>query len=335
MKILVTGAGGFLGTALVGRLLAQGFTDIRCMVRSRKDPSWSERWRAQYPNANLEILTGNLLRPQDAAHAVDGVDLIYHVAAALRGPWADMVQNSVVGSRRLLEALNGRKPRIVLVSTFSVYGVAGMPSGALLNEESPLETHPELRDPYTLSKLWQERLFREYQQKLGFELVVVRPGVLYGEGSGALSGRVGQSMFGFFLHLGHGNILPLNQVDNCAEALIVAASKPEAANQTYNVCDDDLPTCGQYLSQYRKHVQPLRVLPVPYSVLLLMSWAVEKYHVWSRGQLPAAFNIYLAKTLWKGTRFDNSKLKSLGWRPVISTAEGLKRSFAYHRAKLG
>ncbi len=325
MNILITGAGGFLGAALVRRLQARGHANLRCLVRSK---------HALRDIPGAEVMTGNLLSPAAAARAVEGVDLIIHAAAAMRGAAADMVLNTVVASRHLLEALGGRRPRIVLVSSFSVYGTAAMARNAVLDEASPLEPHPELRDPYSFAKLRQEKLFEEYQRKLGFELVTVRPGVIYGEGGGAISSRVGQFLFGVFLNLGHGNRLPLCYVDNCAEAIAVAALHPQAANQVYNVCDDDLPTCSQYLREYRRQVQDIRVLPVPYSALMAVSWAVEKYHSWSHGQLPAVFTRYLTRTLWKGTRFDNSRIKGLGWTPMVTTTEALRRAFAYHRAQL-
>ncbi len=331
MKTLITGAGGFLGQALVSRLLAHGYTSLRCMVRSRPRNQAFERLRAQYPDASIEVFSGNLLSREDAARALEDCDLVFHVAAAMRGAPADMIMNTCVASKRLLEGLAGRKPRIVLVSSFAVYGTAGLPWRAVVDERTPLETRPELRDPYAFSKLRQESLFAEYRDRLGFDLVTVRPGVLYGPGGGGMSSRVGQFMFGRFFHFGHSNRLPLNYVDNCAEALAIAGRNPEASGQVYNAVDDGLPTCRQYLRLYRREVKNIPVIPVPYSLLLAGSWAVEKYHAWSQGQLPAAFTVYSTRTLWKGTRFDNSKLKGLGWKPIVSTEEGLRRAFAWLR----
>lgn len=331
MRTLITGAGGFLGSALVARLLAHGYTDLRCTVRSRYQPAAFERLRAQYPAASIEVFPANLLSREDAARAADGCDLIFHVAAAMRGATADIVMNTCVASKHLLESLGGRQPRIVLVSSFAVYGTATLPWGCVINEQTPLELHPELRDPYTFAKLRQEKLFVEYRDRFGFDLVIVRPGVLYGPGGGAMSVRVGQLMFGRFLQFGHANSLPLNYVDNCAEALVVTGLNPAAANQTYNAVDDDLPSCAQYLRRYRREVKKIPTIPIPYPLLLAGSWAVEKYHAWSKGQLPAVFTVYSTRSLWKGTRFDNTKLKGLGWSPIVSTEEGLRRAFAWIR----
>ena len=225
--------------------------------------------------------------------------------------------------------------RIVLCSSFAVYGVAGLPRGAVVNEDTPLEPHPEKRDVYSQVKLRQERLFREYQEKHGFELVVVRPGVIYGPGGSPFSSRVGLSLFGLFLHLGGRNLLPLSYVDNCAEAIALAGRAPGAAEQAINVHDDDMPTCKAYLDAYREQVRPLRTVSVPLPALQLLSVAVERYHRWSRGQLPAIFTPYKTATAWRGNRFDNAKLKGLGWRQLVPTDEGMRRTFAQLRGLAG
>ena len=71
------------------------------------------------------------------------------------------------------------------------------------------------------------------------------------------------SMFlhGGFLHLGGNNLLPLTYVDNCAEAIVVAALTPGASGQVYNVVDDDLVTSKQYLALYKSRVAPVRSVP--------------------------------------------------------------------------
>lgn len=333
MKILVTGAGGFLGKAIVERLLAHGQNDIRCMLRDTSKARGLEAIAARYPAARLEFVTVNLRNLGEIAPAVSGCEMVIHAAAALKGSPAEMFMDSVVASRNLLEAVvNELRPiRVVLVSSFGAMGVAELPRGAMVNENTPLERHPERRDVYSHSKLRQEQLFWEYSAKYGFELVVLRPGVIYGPGGGHFSNRVGLKLFGRFLHLGGNNLLPLTYVENCAEAIVVAALTPSAAGQVYNVVDDDLVTSKQYLALYKSKVAPVRSVPVPYSALMWGSKMVERYSERSRGQLPAIFTPYKTQAMWGGNQFSNAKLKSIGWRPLISTREGLERAFAAFR----
>ena len=171
----------------------------------------------------------------------------------MRGSPADLFLNTVVASKNLLEAAAGAVKRVVLVSSFSVYGAADLPRGTLIDERTPLETRPEKRDAYSHAKLRQELLVREYQQRHGFELVVLRPGVIYGPGGGPFSMRVGLQLPGLFLHCGRGNPLPLSYVENCAEAIAVAGSAEQPSrDEAYNVLDDGIPTCRAYLRAYQR-----------------------------------------------------------------------------------
>jgi len=337
MKILLTGAGGFLGTAILDRLLARQFTHVRCLFRSRRDPQHIAALRQLYPHANIEEMQGNLVRRTDAECAMNGVDLIIHAAAAMRGAPADMALNTLVASRNLLDCVKLRSPaeqqrtRIVLISSFSVYGAAQLKRGQKIDENTPLEPYPERREPYAFVKLRQELLFQEYREKYGFELVVLRPGVIYGPGGGPYSYRVGMNLFGLFLHLGQGNTLPLTYVDNCGDAVVVASTSPGSAGQIFNIHDDDLLTSRQYLRAYRREVKRIPTVGLPYWLTMVIARLMEKYHQYSKGQLPAIFTPYIAAGLWKGTHFDNSKVRSLGWRPIVTTDEGLKRTFAFLR----
>lgn len=335
MKILVTGAGGFLGKALVERLLAHGQNDLRCMLRDTSKARGLEAIAAHYPQARLEFVTANLRNPNEIPRAVSGADMVIHAAAALKGSPAEMFMDSVVASRNLLEAIaNELRPiRVVLVSSFGAMGVAELPRGAMVDENTPLEQHPEQRDVYSHSKLRQEQLFWEYHEKYGFELVVLRPGVIYGPGGGHFSNRVGLSLFGRFLHLGGNNLLPLTYVDNCAEAIVVAALYEGSNGQVYNVVDDDLVTSRQYLALYKSRVKPVRSIPVPYPVLMWGSRMVERYSERSKGQLPAIFTPYKTRAMWAGNQFSNAKLKSIGWKPVVLTREGLERAFTAFRTE--
>lgn len=332
MKILVTGAAGFLGGALVEQLLERGETDIRCFVRPGSNLERLEALRATHPEASIEYFQGNLTSAKDAADSVKGVRVVYHLAAAMAGSAADMFLNTVVTSKNLLEAVKKRKTiKVVLVSSFGVYGVSDLPARARVDEDTPIETRPEARDVYSYSKWRQEKLFHDYQREYGFPLVVLRPGVIYGRGGAAMSSRVGLNIFGVFFLFGRNNRLPLSHVTNCAEAIAIAGSHPDAPGNVYNVHDDDLPTAAEYLREYRRRVRSMPWLPVPYVVTRGLSRAVEWYHMWSQGQLPAVLTPYKSDAMWKGNTFDNTRIKSLGWKQRVGTREGLDECFAYWR----
>ncbi|HVJ88273.1 MAG TPA: NAD(P)-dependent oxidoreductase [Labilithrix sp.] len=329
MTVLVTGCSGFLGVPTVERLLAHGERDLRCFLRPGSKRERLEAVIRRYPHAKVEYFVGSLNSASSAAEAVKGCDVVYHLAAALSGAPADMFLNTVVTTRNLLDGMRSeaKPPRLVHVSSFGVYGVANLPRGAMVDEKTPLETHPEKRDPYSQTKLRQEMLVWEYAQRYSIPTVVLRPGVIYGPGGGAFSTRVGLNLFGVFLHLGGKNLLPITYVDNCAEAIVVAGKSKDADGQIYNVVDDELVTADRWLELYRKRVKRVPTVRVPYIGLVAISELVSRYHVYSKGQLPAVFTRYKSATTWGGNRFDNTKLRGLGWRPIVSTPDGLDRAF--------
>lgn len=339
MKVLVTGAGGFLGRRIVERLLAHNVLDVRAMLRDPSKGAALEAVAANFPSAHVELFAADLKNPTQLAAAVADVDLIVHAAAAMKGSAAEMFLDSVVASRNLLDAIvaearrSARRLRVVHISSFGVYGVPSLPRGATVDEATPLEQNPGERDVYSFTKLRQEQLFWEYRDRFpdAIDLVVLRPGVIYGPGGSHFSNRVGLSMFGVFLHLGGSNLLPLTFVDNCAEAVVVAALSDQSSGEVYNVVDDDLVTSREYLRRYGREVRPLRAVPVPYPLFAWGAKLLERYVHRSRGQLPAIFTPYKVRALWGGNRFSNRKLKSLGWKPLVATREGLGRAFEHMR----
>ncbi len=337
MKVLLTGAGGFLGIHVLQSLLKHGHKEIRCLIRDAAKSERIAEISKQFPDAQVEICCGNLRSESDCEGAVRGVSLIFHLAAGMNGAAADLFADSVVASRNLLEAVVSRleppapSTRIVLVSSFGVYGVTPLGRGARVDEQTPLETHPEWRDVYSHAKLRQEQLFWNFQKRFGLQLVVLRPGVIYGPGGGRISSRVGLQVGPLFVHLGGRNRIPLSFVENCAEAIVIAGTHRNSAGQVYNVHDDQLLTAAEYLHKYRKSVKRLRYIRIPYGVLRCLSWFLERYNRRSLGQLPPILTRYKVGAQWGGNRFDNTKLRQLGWVQVVSTQESLERTFASFR----
>ena len=209
--------------------------------------------------------------------------------------------------------------RFVNVSSFAVYSNLKLDRGALLDETCPLEEASQERfDAYGFGKLKQEELVREYGRERNLPYVNVRPGAVFGPGKPGLSGRVGINTFGFFVHLGGPNRLPLTFVDNCAEAIVLAGLKPGIEGETFNIVDDDLPTSTQFLRAYKERVDPFFSLRVPYFAAAGICRLWEKYSKWSGNQLPPVFNRRRCAAEWKGNRYSNQKLKDrLGWTPRV------------------
>jgi nucleoside-diphosphate-sugar epimerase len=337
VRILVTGASGFLGRAVVERLAARGDLNLRCFVRPNSNVSGLEEIRNRYPRARLDFVIGNLASPDDARRAVQGVDTIYHLAAGMRGHPATIFVNTVVASKYLLEAIQDKKRRIVLISSLGVYGTSFLETDHLIGEDTELDPHPEKRNVYFHAKIWQERLFRDHAARGRVDLVVLRPGILYGTANPnrGFPARIGILVGSLLIVLGGGSRLPLSHVVNCAEAVVLAGQNVEASGQSYNVIDDNLPSTIEYLRQYKHQVKNIAHIRLPFLLTMLLSRTVEKYHAKTYGQIPAVLTPYESSAMWKGYQFDNHRIKNLGWKQIVPTEEGLRETFAYLRGANG
>jgi len=335
VTVLVTGAGGFLGRRIAASLLEQGVVQLRLHVRARAPDGLAEDLRARFPQASIEVAAANLLYRRDLDALVDGVDCVVHAAAGMRGAAADMFANTVVGTRNLLDAaVSAGVRRVVLVSSFAVYRTTALATGGRHDESVPIEEVGIAKGAYAHAKTRQEHLVARYRQVHGLETVTLRPGVIYGPGGEGPSSRVGISAMGLFFSLGGRAELPLTYVENCADAIAVAALRaPDGA--AYSVVDDALPSCADYLRAYRRSRGGLRVLPVPYWALLLGSRMLVAYHRRSKGQLPAVFTPYVVRSVYRPFRHSNAALKALGWQPRVDTGEGMRKTFEAVRAAAG
>jgi nucleoside-diphosphate-sugar epimerase len=330
--ILITGASGFIGTRVVEALLKLGFRNLRCLARPATETLKINALASSYADqANVEVMKGNLLSPEDCLAAASDASVIIHLAAG-RGEksFPDAFMNSVVTTRNLLDAGHHHKclRRFVNISSFAVYTNTGKPRWRLLDESCPVEAHPERRaDAYCFAKVKQDQMVSEYAEKFGVPYVIVRPGYVFGPGKRAITGRVGIDSFGRFLHLGGGNPIPFTYVENCADAIVLAALKKGIDGEVFNVVDDDLPSSRKFLRLYKKNVKFFKSVYLPHFLSFALCYLWERYASWSHGQLPAAFNRKRWHANWRKTNYSNQKLKRLGWTPKVPMTEGLKRYF--------
>src|SRR5262249_27113160 len=194
-----------------------------------------------------------LERPDSCRRALEGSDVLFHVAAALRGGVPALFLSNVVGTRGLIEQAHGAGiGRMVLVSSIAVHGVSHLPRHAVVDESCPLDPEAHLRDPYTYSKVEQERVAWDAHQRGLVRLVVVRPGVIYGPGRDCISARVGLRLGRLVVRMGGRQRLPYTFVENCASAVLLAGAVPGAEGEAFNITDDAPPTGRELLAESRR-----------------------------------------------------------------------------------
>ena len=300
---------------------------MRLLLRASSETSWLRPFREEFPDVEIAEIRGNLLNREVCERACHGVSIVYHLAAG-RGQksYPDAFLNSVVTTRNLIASLENSDSlrRFVNVSSMAVYEVQGR---RIINEDCPVikESHG-VGEAYVYGKVKQDQLVLHWAEEKGFPYVIVRPGVVFGEGNHGLPGRVGIGTFGVFLHLGGSNRLPLTYVENCADAIALAGVFDGIEGEVFNVVDDDCPTSRHLLKAFKKQVRPFSSIYAPYPVFYGFSWIWEKYSSWSDGQLPPIFNRRRCDLFWGRREYSNQKVKSsLGWRPVVPMGEALDR----------
>jgi nucleoside-diphosphate-sugar epimerase len=324
-SILVTGAGGFIGSRVAQSLRRLGFTEVRCLVRKPAQAAALQ---------GLQVITGDLSSREDCRAATRGASLIYHLAAGFARSRDRVEADSVTSTRNLLEAVaeSGSVRRFTLVSSFSVYDTRDLAAGAVLDESCPVEREPEgALDAYSYGKLKQEQLLRD--RRAGMEYTIVRPGSVFGPGKAEISGRIGIARSGLFLHLGGSNLLPLTYVDNCADAIVLAGIVKGIDGEVFNVVDDDLITSTEFLRSYKASVAPLRSVYVPRVASRLMCAFGD---LLSRKGGGEAFPLNSRRWShdWKSSRYSNEKAKRLlGWSPAVPLRDGLQRYYQYCRTE--
>jgi NAD dependent epimerase/dehydratase len=173
-QVLVTGAGGFIGSHLA-ETLARAGAKVRAFVRynSRGDHGWLEQ---AAPDAadSIEVFRGDLANPEAVTGALEGCEAVFHLGALIPIPYSyrhprEFVTANVVGTLNVLEAARRSDVgRVVQTSTSEVYGTA---QAVPIDEEHPL--HPQ--SPYAASKVGSDQLALSFQRSFGTPVVVARP----------------------------------------------------------------------------------------------------------------------------------------------------------------
>ena len=321
MRVCVTGGTGFLGAALVRDLLARR-VPVRVLARPSRRADLLE-------SQGAEVVRGGLGDPDCIAHAVEGVDVVYHLAAKVDTPGskAEFLETNVGGTERVLTAcLRQGVGRVVYASSLAVYGPVA--SGQRIDEDTPVDDSPQLRDFYAHSKIVADQLVAAFTRQTGLPITIIRPGIVYGTGKplpvGLLGFTAGKNNFVF----GNPNHrIPLNYVENLTDAMQLAAPSDGGQFQQFNIVDDDDLTLAKYhgtkteVDKTVTHFFPgwPVLLAAPFAEIAIRVLPVGGSMRFSKHQLQRAL-----QDRWYDTHRIREKT---GWAPTVPLKDALHRTW--------
>jgi len=235
-RVLVTGAGGFIGSHLVERLVDLG-ANVRALVEYNSLCSWG--WLDESPvRGDIEVVLGDVRDRDSTVVAAEGRDVVFHLAALIAIPWsydapAAYVETNVVGTLNVLRAAQQTGvERVVHTSTSEVYGTAQY---APIDEAHPLQA----QSPYAASKIGADKIAEAFHLSFGLPIATLRPFNTYGPRQSAravIPTILTQLLGGETIALG--NLAPTRDftyVTDTVEAFVKVVDVAEAVGRVLNV----------------------------------------------------------------------------------------------------
>ncbi len=312
-RVLVTGAGGFIGSHLTERLVELGARAC-ALVHYNALGSWG--WLDHSPRkADIEVLAGDIADQASVRAAVEGTEVVFHLAALIAIPYsyqapASYVRTNIEGTLNVLQAARDLKiERLVHTSTSEVYGTARF---VPITEAHPLQG----QSPYSASKIGADKMVEAFHCSFGVPAVTVRPFNTFGPRQSAravIPTIITQALTGQTVKLG--NLSPtrdLNFVANTVDGFLRTAAEPQAIGQTINLGS------GKEIS-------------VGNLVQVIARLVGKPIDVQSEEKRLRPENSEVERLL-----ADNSRARTLlAWEPKVGLEEGLQRTIAWLRENQG
>ena len=319
MKVLITGATGFLGGALTRRLHGMGW-DVTALGRNPKKLDELE-------NKGIRPLQLDIRRKDELIDSFKGQEVVFH-CAALPSPWGNFekfYQANVLGTRNVVQAcLESNVRRLVYVSTPSIY--FDYNSRVDVKETEPL---PKPISNYAATKLLAEEEVDKGFEK-GLAVVSIRPRALFGEGDTVIFPRLTSRLHsGNLPILGEGeNIVDLTYIENVVDALLLCAESPlNTLGKKYNISNDEPVKIWELVNRICDELNlPRPKRKISYRTANAVATGLELIYTLIPTHPEPPLTRLSVSMLAHSTTLDISAAKNeLGYQPKVSVEEGVER----------
>ena len=314
-KVLITGANGFIGNTLMRYYKQQGTAVIGVDLHGNGD----------------DIIQGDIANPETISHLLEQCDVIVHTAALVSNAMkdSDMWRVNVLATRNLIAAAKHHKVRrFVQISSIVAYGNTAQGE---LDEDYPVHADG---GSYVLTKLASEHAVLAAQASGGIEVVILRPGDVYGPGSRpwiiAPLEAIAKNQF-MLPAKGEGFFRPV-YVDDLIRGIDLAVRHPEAAGEIFNLSCEGYITTKEYFASHYQWLGKKGPMLVSTKVALAVSVIASKVAD-LMGNLNEASPATVAQLATKSWFSIKKAERILGWKPEISFEEGIKRSRQWAKDK--
>jgi len=329
LKILVTGANGFIGSNLVKKLAIDN--EVYSFILKGTD-------QKSLNGVNTEVIYGDVTIPETLENIMKDIDVVYHFAALLSEWWDKSIINvNYNGTINVLEeAVKSNVKRFVFMSSLVVHGFSNFNDA---NEETPIIDIKKAGRPYTKSKILCEQYINSKKNEI--ETVIIRPGFLiFGPNDVLTTYQLCDTLENDLLPMiNHGKAKTCySYVENLIDGLILAGNHKNAPGETFILCDDK-PEYTLFYDFIDSLCKELNVktptFSLPYGLAFpLISFYENLCRLFRKKKSPK-LTTYLLRVAKYDLWFSCNKAKKiLGYEPKIALSEAIKRSVDwYHEYK--
>jgi dihydroflavonol-4-reductase len=325
MKILVTGASGFIGSHLCKYLLSEGHPLRILLLPKESEPDFIQD--------NVEIFRGDITKPESLRRIFEGVDLVYHLAAwavfygkkkQFYGTIVDGTYNLLLELESELQIHQKRKIRFVFISSFTAMGLGRHFTG--LDETAPPR---KCGVYYADAKRIAEGVVQDFAAQIPlsdrFEYVIIRPANVIGPGSVHVTGTVEAFLRNNLRFVDHGKWpSALTYIDNLIDVFYLAGTLPQAAGQIYFLRDDyDQISWKQYQEEIGSIIGGKSRGSMPFKFAWILTGILES--IFRLFNIKSPYTKVTIGIVGRDLSVDSSKArKELGWKTSVSYEDGMK-----------